>query len=487
MDNNFYQDDELEQFLQEEVKQHRMYPSDHIWKNIRTELHGYRAWPALTFISLFIITALTISTLLNNHPDKPLAALVATPQLQNKTVNPGNDVGAETTAPANDYFQKIAPAQLTAETFAFIKEEAAIEEALITRNTAIDDAAVPVKAITTDRSTTNYTAKLINKTPAVAPANLQNTWVAVGTTVPEEATTEPAVNTLPLETLTEQAAAGQLKKPEMLHSSVDEFLKDFDYVRSVPKPRNSKFGFQFYVTPSTSYRRLSDEKVKEVIQPTTVSTASVPLSSNYSTDVNNVVRHRPAMGFEIGFAVLYNMGGSGRLKLKTGVQLNVRQYYIETFQSSTNDLASLSLINYKGVETISFYSPYNNNTGYKKTELDNKVYQLSIPIGIQWDMIQGRHFGISTEASVQPTMTLNNNTYLLSTDYKHYTGGGDFIRKWNINTSVGLNLTYKTGASSWQIGPQIRYQHLPTYSNLYPIKEYLMDYGVRLGFTRQIR
>ena len=67
MEDKKYQDD-LEQFLQDEVKQHRMYPSDHIWKNIRTELHGYRTWPALTFISLFIITALTISTLLNNHP-----------------------------------------------------------------------------------------------------------------------------------------------------------------------------------------------------------------------------------------------------------------------------------------------------------------------------------------------------------------------------------------------------------------------------------
>ena len=69
MRNKYYQDDEFEQFLQDEVKQHRMYPSDHIWKNIRTQVHGYRAWPALTFISLFIITALTLSTLLNNHPD----------------------------------------------------------------------------------------------------------------------------------------------------------------------------------------------------------------------------------------------------------------------------------------------------------------------------------------------------------------------------------------------------------------------------------
>ena len=197
------------------------------------------------------------------------------------------------------------------------------------------------------------------------------------------------------------------------------------------------------------------------------------------------MRHRPAVGLEVGFAILYNM--SNKLKLKTGLQLNIRQYYIETFQSRTNDLASLSLINYRGIETISFYSPYNNNTGYKQTQLDNKVYQVSVPIGIQWEVLRGKHFGINTEASVQPTLTLNNNTYLLSTDYKHYTDGSDFIRKWNINTSVGLNLTYTSGSTSWQLGPQIRYQHLPTYSNLYPVKEYLMDYGLRLGFTKQIK
>jgi hypothetical protein len=60
------------------------------------------------------------------------------------------------------------------------------------------------------------------------------------------------------------------------------------------------------------------------------------------------------------------------------------------------------------------------------------------------------------------------------------------MRKWNINTSVGINLTYRAGTSSWQIGPQVRYQHLSTYSNAYPIKEHLMDYGIRLGFTKQI-
>ena len=102
-------------------------------------------------------------------------------------------------------------------------------------------------------------------------------------------------------------------------------------------------------------------------------------------------------------------------------------------------------------------------------------------------MVKGKHLGISAEGSVQPTFALNTNTYLLSTDYKHYTDGHDFIRKWNINTSAGFNITYQQGAYSYMIGPQIRYQHLPTYSNLYPVKEYLIDYGIRLGITRQIK
>lgn len=491
MDNKFYQDDDLEQFLQDEVKQHRMYPSDHIWKNIRTELHGYKAWPALTFISLFILTALTISTLLNNHPAVPLAYTQVSKKWVAKTPAPVSPVVMKASktneaAAEMDFFQSIDPAQVTAETFARTIVEAQQQEMLIARNTRIDDAAVPVK-INNDRIV--IPSKIINRKlsayePDIFPVSIRNVLPA-----PELLAEQNNTSAAATEIKKETAAATEPIDPKKAeaHSSADEFLKDFNYVTNKPKPRNSKFGIQFYITPSTSYRRLSDEKVKEVIQPATgISTSAVqniPLSTSTSADVNNVVRHKPAVGLEAGFAVLYNM--TGRLKFKTGIQLNVRQYYIETFQSS-NDLTSMSVINTRGVETISFYSPYNNNAGYRKTQLDNKIYQVSVPLGIQWDVIQGRHFGVSTEASVQPTLTLNKNTYLLSTDYKHYTGGNEFIRKWNINTSVGLNLTYQSGKGQWQLGPQVRYQHLPTYSNAYPIKEYLLDYGVRIGYTRQI-
>lgn len=478
MERNFYQDDEFEQFLQDEVKQHRMYPSDQIWKNIRTEIHGYRSWPALTFISLFIITALTISTLLNNHPVKQV--FVPVTNAAPVTVSKATVSGATTRLVADknkDYFQQLAAEQITAETFADLNlNEIVIPEIIINRN---DIAAAPVSVRNNARNATNGKSNTAHTViPDAPPANIIENTLQPAT----------AIAAAEAEKIQDKEAEKNTVTDTEKHSTADDFLKDFHFTESRPAKKNSRFGFQVYITPSTSYRRLSDEKVKDVIQPAIAASnavQNVPLNANATADVNNVVRHKPAIGFELGFSVLYNM--TGRLKFKTGIQLNVRQYYIETFQSLTNDLASLALINYRGVETISFYSPYNNNTGYKKTQLDNKVYQLSVPIGIQWDMIKGKHLGISTDASVQPTLTLNNNTYLLSTDYKHYTGGADFIRKWNINTSVGINLTYTNGVNSWQLGPQIRYQHLPTYSNLYPIKEYLMDYGIRLGFTRQIR
>jgi hypothetical protein len=467
MENEMYQD-EFEQFLRNEVKQHRMYPSDHIWKNVRTELHGYRSWPALTFISLFIITALTISTMIGNQPphEQPASRNKAVPVTEEQVITQATPI-ASSVREDNTYFGKMAPGSITAQTFT-----GNLPVRSYTVASTIPVSAAPVSPENTATITKTAYSSLQPQQPLLSHNLMLVPDLENG--IPEAART--VANT---------TVSTETKKMSM-HQPTDMQLDQQVIVKAKERPgRNSRFGFQFYVTPSTSYRRLSDEKVKEVIQPAVspVAATNIPLTGS-TADVNSVVRHRPAVGLELGFAALYNI--SNRLKLKTGVQLNVRQYYIETFQSRTNDLTMVSLINNRGVETINFYSPYNNNTGYKAAQLQNRVYQISIPVGIQWDVLSGRNLGINTEASVQPTMMLNNTSYVLSTDYKHYTNGGQFMRKWNINTSVGINLTYRAGTSSWQIGPQVRYQHLSTYSNAYPIKEHLMDYGIRLGFTKQI-
>src|ERR1700761_1407687 len=60
--------DELEQYLKQQASEHRMYPSDAVWKNIRRKIHTPKKWPALSVFTIFTISALVIGTVLN----KPL-------------------------------------------------------------------------------------------------------------------------------------------------------------------------------------------------------------------------------------------------------------------------------------------------------------------------------------------------------------------------------------------------------------------------------
>jgi hypothetical protein len=472
--------DELEQFLIDEVKDHRMYPSDQIWRNIQTEVNGHQTWPALTFISIFIISALTVSTLLNNHPAEKSIRI----SLKNAAVS-GNTINQ---TKSNPDFNSIAAEQLTAKTFANLKHENTAEfaeEPIVAMPFVKAD---PIK-ITNAHLVNSYPTK-----PSFINENSLRTvslnWVANNNSIEKNSLLIDGIETAaPNENANAVATqaivvpiSNTIKPTESIGNSTDEYLKQFAYTPSASfKAKNSKVGFGFFITPSTSYRKLSDTKAKEILG---AAPATAPVGLNYTAGINNIVRHKPAVGLELGFAVLYNM--TNRFKFKTGLQFNIRQYYIETFQSTT-DITTISLINTRGVENISVFSPYNNNTGYNSTELDNKMYQVSVPIGLQYDLIKGTRLGITAEASIQPTITLNKSLYLLSTDYKHYADGNSLMRKWNVNSSFGLNITYKTGEYQWFLGPQARYQFLPTYSNKYPITEYLMDYGIRLGFIKQIK
>lgn len=487
--------DELEDFLQDEIKDHRMYPSDQIWRNVQNEVHGPQTWPALTFISLFIISALTVATLINNHPAEKTGKLAILKNGNNKKPLPVKE------ASINTNFNAISTEQVTATTIAQVEQQLLQDRATIVK---VEAPVIPMRFLKEDQGTTItdkslkeiqlptkpsfiYESNQIQTPTALLVYQNLSEKTNVLIDIPETAADLPAkseIKNAPLEeTAANITAAEKLAAKQKIEaSSADEYLKEFAYkpVTTISS-KNSKFGFGFFVTPSTSYRKLSDDKAKEILG---AAPATAPVGLNYTTNINEIVRHKPAVGLELGFAVLYNM--TSRFKFKTGIQFNVRQYYIETFQAVA-DMTTISLVNNHGIENMNVLSLYNNNTGYRNAELDNKMYQVSIPIGFQYDVIKSKNIGVTAEASIQPTFTLNKSLYLLSTDYKHYADGNSLMRKWNINSSFGINLTYKTGVYQWFLGPQARFQHLPTYSNKYPITEYLMDYGIRLGFIKQIK
>jgi hypothetical protein len=239
-----------------------------------------------------------------------------------------------------------------------------------------------------------------------------------------------------------------------------------------------KLAFQVYLTPAASYRRLRQTK------DDSKTNLDGPVALNLVADVSQVVRNKPGTGLEAGFGVMYNI--LPRLKLKTALQFNMRQYNLDAFKSSS-ELATITLQRGRGVDTLNSFAFYRTTNGYKETEIVNRYYQVSMPVGVDWQVMGNEAVSLNVGASVQPTYQINQHAFVLSSDFKNYTQTEGMIRPWNLNSSLEAYLSFKVGSYNWQLGPQVRYQHLSTLIPQYSIKEHLWDYGLKLGITKPIR
>jgi hypothetical protein len=90
-------------------------------------------------------------------------------------------------------------------------------------------------------------------------------------------------------------------------------------------------------------------------------------------------------------------------------------------------------------------------------------------------------FGIAS--TVQPTYVIGDRSYMITTDYKSYTQVPWLLRRWNVNTALETFVSYQTGKTRWQFGPQVRYQLLSSFISKYPVKENLFDFGLKVGVS----
>jgi hypothetical protein len=428
--------DAFEEFILDEVNEHKMYPSGRVWDNIRTEVQGKRSWPALTIIALTVLVALTVSTFVVTNKSTPIVKSLIVRHSS-------------------------APATATKPT---------LELQVTKTRKQFPKAVIQVHEVLPEMPTQE---------------NMETTTGTTFSTINNEVTDELQTSIEAAATISTGDSQTKINKPSLLPAVIQQQVNNnFDLSFSANnKQKNRKYSVQFYATPSASFRVLSDQKVKELIQPSLI---AIPLTAPISQTptFNQAVRHRPDIGLELGLT--FNYPVTNKLQFKTGLQVNIRQYQIDTYETGAN-AATLALVNGGRIQTISVLSSYNNNVGFRSAQLNNKVYQIAMPIGLDYQVLKFKKFGIHTQATIQPTYNINKNVYLLSTDYANYAAGNDYVRKWNINTSVGIQFSYQKGNTIWQLGPQIRYQTLPTYNNPYPIKENLIDYGFRIGWSKQFK
>ncbi|MGN6617048.1 MAG: hypothetical protein ACTHJ5_07710 [Ilyomonas sp.] len=482
MRNPLYNDD-FENYLQQQVKDHRMYPSDHIWRNIQENIHGERKWPALTFISIFIISSLVVSTLLMK-PNKQieLASIRnSTPSITPEEKEKVAQLNAIATEEVLE--QHLTANHITQQTIAEVSESTnkRVEVTTQVQKAGVEDIeSIPTKSVKAENQTALQTTAITKQGRVLKAEKPDLAGKIVITALP------PVV---PNSFYLPAKDAKAFPDFQVFQALQIGNLNDYNIWKSYPITTSAlikrrgfpKLDFQFYVTPSVSYRRLIDEKTGNPVQSFV---SAIPVSANYSLDVNQVVHHRPALGSEVGFALGYHL--SKTLTLKTGLQFNIRRYNIEAY-SYNMQASSVTLSDNNSVDTLNTYSIYRNYAlSSTPIVLHNTYYEIALPVGIDWQILQSGRLSWNVAGSIQPTYTFDKEPFIITSDYKNYADGSLLMRNWNVNTSFETYIGYKVGEIRWQIGPQFRYQQMPTYSNKYPIREYLLDYGLKVGFTKSL-
>lgn len=496
MERGFY-NDEFEELIKQKADQYKMYPSDQVWKGINRALHTRKKYYWLSFF-LFIsgIIYYAIVQLLtpasgnkkpaaNNHPapqvvaadnnsDGKTATIVpfyaqvtqkdtrshgtATPR--SFVMNPDNDEEAI----AND----IVPSIVTIQSVDPATEDSNDPATAGTSDAGYhSDKTAPVKTLLADRL-----AVTADKNRGAALENIPLIFLNEQyPAAPPEAEQKPLA---PEQAATSDAGA---KEDEKRINWLQQFAV---YNLTVPKLR--RLSWQLSFAPTMNYRKLrgSDASIPADIK-------NVPIAQNVAGDPNQLVNHKPALGFELGSHFLYAVNKD--LQIKAGAQFNYSRYAIEAYGSYSTDVATIALNNTSGhgSDSVTNYTRIRNFGGDKSESLQNQYFQLSIPVGLQLRLLGTGRIQIGAAGTIQPTYLINRQTYLITTDYKNYTKEPSLVKRWNVNTGAEIFLAYKSGDLTWQVGPQFRYQLFSSYVKAYPIREYLMEYGIKIAVTKTIR
>ncbi|MBM3413346.1 MAG: hypothetical protein FJY16_00160 [Bacteroidetes bacterium] len=312
--------------------------------------------------------------------------------------------------------------------------------------TAIDEAETETAPVTADKI-----EPLIAN--IVTPENTSDQIPAVADAAPSIATTTIATN-------------------EPTYSLSIESVTN-GYQRQKHSPR---FRWQFHFTPTVSYRSLKEDQ--KFIEQARMNLSAAPLAA--TTELNNVIKHRPDLGMQLGLLGTYPLGK--KLDLIAGLQFNVSKYDIKAFNYPT-EVATIALVNAWGGPTVVTTVTSFRSNGFmnKASWLRNYYYSLSAPVGLEWRILgkKQNHWGFSS--TIQPTYMVGNRSYIISMDYQNYAEVPYLINKWNLNVGLETYAKFSVGKTDLKVGPQVRYQLFSSFKKGYPVSEYLYDFGVKLG------
>lgn len=425
-------DREFEQFLKENADNHRLYPADSVWESIHARLHPKKRWP-LTALLLLAFTTGSITWF--GPGERSIESVRRTDK-----VEAAASIAKQSDAPdfASDFTQELTSSEAETEVATLAKTDA-----FSVAPTEVPTESSPIPASQIEPAITAIEA----------PAKTNNEGTAIAETAASVSTTAITPN--------------EPSYPLSIESVTNS------YQRQKHSPR---FRWQLHFTPTVSYRSLKEDQ--KFIAQARMNLSAAPLAA--TTELSNVINHRPDLGMQLGLLGTYPLGK--RLDLIAGLQFNVSKYDIKAFNYPT-EVATIALVNaWGGPTAVTTVTSFRSNGFMNKASwLRNYYYSLSAPVGLEWRILgkKQNHWGFST--TVQPTYMVGNRSYIISMDYQNYAEVPYLINKWNLNVGLETYAKFSVGNTDFRVGPQVRYQLFSSFKKGYPVSEHLYDFGVKLG------
>lgn len=471
MESNFSNRD-FERFVQRNADQYRMFPSEKVWNHVHRTLHKRRRWYGLGLAFLLLLTGAAVTMVMRSYPvlkkqgfavaDNPVEQ-ASTPNQPGKTLEdrptdlrdliPFEDADEVPVAKLREQLQPLPAIGLSGPA-----PNNADNDNTGSNNAAMDlwkENSKPSPAL----SVVNRPEPSLSATPGLL-VNMHD--------YPRQA---EASGHSQVDTPGEQPSTTQNTPTELAWNqapyTIESVLNSF-------KPAPKRVSWQLFFTPTISYRALRANS-------DFASSPGGPLPFPFASleDVNKAVTHKPDLGFQLGLMGRYPL--SKRVNLRAGFQLNVNKYDIKAF-SYPGEVAVINLDDPNST-TVATWTRYRSQSGYKSNWLKNYYLSVSVPIGAEVTLFGNKHTSVGIAGTIQPTYVVRDRAYLISTDYKNYAKVPWLVRRVNMSTGFEAFVNYGKGKTRWQVGPQVRYQLLSSFHNKYPVKEYLFDFGLKLGIT----
>lgn len=518
MERKFYTDD-FEQLLKERSDEFRMYPSKRVWHSIYNDLHPGRKWPSVA-VSMLLIIALLLVSYWNSNDNNSSKVTTASTTAASQNISITDNTVWQQNFSAITFNNKDVSLNSVGTSNKNNTSGFQIETTITTQKpNGVNSLNLPLviaqKVYSKNRTTKNNSTIIASEYPeqnpnSTSPALINNALNATAnTTVDEEnvitdnstvketnltidnTVNSTEVNTVPVKNISEEnltatkkentpevITTAALPKKDALSAEDKAWIEDYALHNKAQRGKwKDRLALEFYVTPSIGYRKLASNS-------TMATNTGNYIAQSASPSGVNPMDHKPGLGLEAGLGLVY--AAAKNIRLKAGVQANVTNYIINADETNHPILTTLLLneLNTGYPYMVSRISTVANTSGLQPVKLHNKTYQVSIPVGFALKLSGNSKFDWYAGATAQPTFVIGGKANLISADKRNYVSDPTFIRHWSLNAALETYVQYKFNGYTLQVGPQLRYQLVSTYSKQFSLNENLYNTGLKIGVLK---